>query len=72
MSKEKVIPLKQEVNAEAVSPETEEKKFQIVIEISNQNLAYKSDFSEPETIFWIEAVKQIILKKTFEDAGIQS
>jgi hypothetical protein len=72
MSKEKVIPLKQEANAEAVSPETEEKKFQIVIEISNQNLAYKSDFSEPETIFWIEAVKQIILKKTFEDAGIQS
>jgi hypothetical protein len=72
MSKEKVIPLKQEANAEAVGPETEEKKFQIVIEISNQNLAYKSDFSEPETIFWIEAVKQIILKKTFEDAGIQS
>jgi hypothetical protein len=67
MSKETVAP-------EAVTPETEleEKKFQVVIEISNQNLAYKSDFSEPETIFWIEAVKQIILKKTFEDAGIQS
>ena len=67
MSKEKVTP-------EVVTPEVEveEKKFQIVIEISNQNLAYKSDFSEPETIFWIEAVKQIILKKAFEDAGIQS
>jgi hypothetical protein len=67
MSKEKITP-------EAVTPEAEleEKKFQVVIEISNQNLAYKSDFSEPETIFWIEAVKQIILKKTFEDAGIQS
>ena len=67
MSKEKVTP-------EVVTPEAEveEKKFQIVIEISNQNLAYKSDFSEPETIFWIEAVKQIILKKAFEDAGIQS
>jgi len=67
MSKEKIAP-------EAVTPEAEleEKKFQVVIEISNQNLAYKSDFSEPETIFWIEAVKQIILKKTFEDAGIQS
>lgn len=67
MSKEKVTP-------EIVTPEVEveEKKFQIVIEISNQNLAYKSDFSEPETIFWIEAVKQIILKKAFEDAGIQS
>jgi hypothetical protein len=65
---------KEKINSEAVTPETEleEKKFQVVIEISNQNLAYKSDFSEPETIFWIEAVKQIILKKTFEDAGIQS
>ena len=62
------------MSEETVKPEveTEEKKFQVVIEISNQNLAYKSDFSEPETIFWIEAVKQIILKKTFEDAGIQS
>ncbi len=62
------------MSEETVTPEveTEEKKFQVVIEISNQNLAYKSDFSEPETIFWIEAVKQIILKKTFEDAGIQS
>lgn len=67
MSKEKVTP--EVVTAEV---EVEEKKFQIVIEISNQNLAYKSDFSEPETIFWIEAVKQIILKKAFEDAGIQS
>ena len=55
-----------------VQAEVEDKKFQVVIEISNQNLAYKSDFSEPETIFWIEAVKQIILKKTFDDAGIQS
>jgi len=69
MSKQKVTP---EVVTPEVDVDAETKKFQVVIEISNQNLAYKSDFSEPETIFWIEAVKQIILKKTFEDAGIQS
>jgi hypothetical protein len=51
---------------------TEEKEFTVTIKITNQNLSYKSDFSEPETIFWLEAVKGIILKKTFEDAGLQS
>ena len=69
MSKQKLTP---EAVTTEVNVDAETKKFQVVIEISNQNLAYKSDFSEPETIFWIEAVKQIILKKTFEDAGIQS
>jgi len=52
--------------------QTEEKEFTVTIKITNQNLSYKSDFSEPETIFWLEAVKDIILKKTFEDAGIKS
>lgn len=52
--------------------ETEEKEFTVTIKITNQNLSYKSDFSEPETIFWLEAVKGIILKKTFEDAGLKS
>jgi len=45
---------------------TEKKEFKVEITISEQNLSYKSDFSEPETIFWIEAVKSIILKKTFD------
>ena len=44
----------------------EKKDFKIEITISEQNLSYKSDFPEPETIFWIEAVKNIILKKTFD------
>ena len=44
----------------------EKKEFKIEIVISEQNLSYKSDFSEPETIFWIESVKNIILKKTFD------
>lgn len=42
------------------------KQFKIEISISEQNLSYKSDFSEPETIFWIESVKNIILNKTFD------
>lgn len=45
---------------------TAPKQFKIEITISEQNLSYKSDFSEPETIFWIESVKNIILKKTFD------
>lgn len=46
----------------------EEKEFNINIKITNSNLSYKSDFSEPETIFWIEAIKNIILKKAFDQA----
>ena len=38
----------------------EKKEFKIEISISEQNLSYKSDFSEPETIFWIESVKNIL------------
>lgn len=52
--------------------QVEQKEFNISIQITNQNLSYKSDFSEPETIFWLEAVKDIILKKTFEEAGLKS
>jgi hypothetical protein len=46
------------------------KEFKIEITISDKNMSYKSDFSEPDTIFWIDAVKYTILKKTF-DATIQ-
>lgn len=51
---------------------TEENKteFTVEIKISEKNLAYKSDFSEAETIFWLEAVKNLIIKKTFEAAGM--
>ncbi len=56
----------------ATDTPTEEKEFSITIKITNTNLAYKSDFSEPETVFWLEAIKDIILKKTFEDVHNQS
>ena len=45
---------------------TEKKEFSIVLKISDQNLSYKSDFSESETVFWLEAVKNIILKNAFD------
>jgi hypothetical protein len=50
----------------------EEKEFSITIKITNQNLSYKSDFSEPETVFWLESIKDIIIKKTFQEAEAKS
>ena len=44
----------------------EAKEFSIEIKISNANLQYRSDFNEAETIFWIEAVKNIIMKNAFD------
>jgi hypothetical protein len=53
------------------TPQAEQKtEFVVEIKISDKNLAYKSDFSEAETIFWLEAVKDLIIKKTFEAAGM--
>lgn len=68
MSQKKRISKMSEENV----PQVEEKEFNVTIKITNQNLSYKSDFSEPETIFWLEAVKDIIMKKTFEEAGLKS
>lgn len=48
-----------------------EKQFNVVINISDKNLSYKSDFNEAETIFWLEAVKALIVQKTFEAVGMQ-
>ena len=47
-------------------------KFKVEIEISEKNLAYKSDFTEAETIFWLEAVKDLIIKQAFEKAGFNN
>jgi hypothetical protein len=49
----------------------EKKEFNVVINISDKNLSYKSDFNEAETIFWLEAVKALIVQKTFEAVGMQ-
>lgn len=42
------------------------KEFTVTILISDQNLSYKSDFNEAETIFWMESVKALILKRAFD------
>lgn len=42
------------------------KELMIEVKISDKNLQYRSDFNEAETIFWLEAVKDLILKRTFE------
>jgi hypothetical protein len=53
------------------TPQVEQKtEFVVEIKISDKNLSYKSDFTEAETIFWLEAVKDLIIKKTFEAAGM--
>jgi hypothetical protein len=52
--------------------EVEEPKvnFSIEISISNQNLQYRSDFNEGETIFWLEAVKSLIINNTFNKVSL--
>ena len=65
MSKEKVI-LEEETTSLEVP-----KEFAVSINISDKNLSYKSDFNEAETIFWLEAVKNLIIQKTFEAAGMK-
>lgn len=50
--------------------EEEVKEFSIEVKVSDKNLQYRSDFNEPETIFWLEAVKQIIMKSAFDKADL--
>ncbi len=56
-----------------VNESTQESKKDLIVEIkiSDKNLSYRSDFSEAETIFWLEAVKDLVLKNTFNRAGIE-
>jgi len=55
-----------EVNEEA-EVKTE---FKVEIMISDSNLSYKSDFAEGDTVFWLEAVKNLIIKNTFENGNL--
>ncbi len=57
--------------SEETVPEQPKKEFTVTILVSEQNLSYKSDFNEAETVFWLESVKNLILKKTFEAAGLE-
>lgn len=66
MSEELEVP----TETQAVVPEAK-KEFTVTILVSEQNLSYKSDFNEAETVFWLESVKGLILKKTFDAAGLE-
>lgn len=56
---------------EIVNLEEPKTEFSIEIKISNKNLQYRSDFTESETIFWLEAVKTLILKNAFDTPDSQ-
>jgi len=58
------------VDEKTVVEEPVKTEFILEIKISDKNLSYKSDFSESETVFWLEAVKNLIIKKTFDAAGM--
>jgi len=59
-----------EVTTEASESKPVKTEFVVEIKISDKNLSYRSDFSEAETIFWLESVKGLIIKNTFDKAGI--
>lgn len=59
------------MSEETSEQENVTREFSIQIKISDKNLQYKSDFNEAETIFWLEAVKDLVLKNAFEKADLQ-
>jgi hypothetical protein len=60
------------VEIQTEAPAQAKKDFAITITISDQNLGYKSDFNEAETVFWLESVKALIVKRAFEATELQA
>jgi hypothetical protein len=70
MSQEnETIEVEEVVEEEVIKQEEASKEFTVTIMISDKNLSYKSDFNEAETVFWLESVKALILKRAFDAAG---
>jgi hypothetical protein len=69
MSQENETIEVEEVVEEVIKQEEASKEFTVTIMISDKNLSYKSDFNEAETVFWLESVKALILKRAFDAAG---
>lgn len=57
-------------DAEAIEETEVKTEFKVEIMISDSNLSYKSDFAEGDTVFWLEAVKNLIIKNTFENGNL--
>ena len=70
MTKKSVLP--EELVEQVEEAIVAEKEMNITIKITNTNLSYKSDVSDPETVFGLEAIKDIIIKKTFQESERQS
>jgi hypothetical protein len=64
MSDDTIVEISEDTPVEEVT------NFTIEISISNQNLQYRSDFNEGETIFWLEAVKSLIINNTFNKVNL--
>jgi len=43
--------------------------YEIVISIDSEAVSYKTDFADNETVFWLETVKNIVIKKMAEEAS---
>ena len=56
--------------SDAVETTEEKKDFSVEIKISEQNLSYRSDFAEAETVFWLEAVKDLIIMNALNKSGL--
>jgi len=65
-------PVETPAEMQAETPVQPKKDFAITITISDQNLGYKSDFNEAETVFWLESVKALIVKRAFEATELQA
>ena len=46
--------------------------YEIVISIDSEAVDYKTDFTDNETVFWLEAVRNIVIKKMYEQETICS
>lgn len=66
------VPAEAAAEMQVETPAQPKKDFAITITISDQNLGYKSDFNEAETVFWLESVKALIVKRAFEATELQA
>jgi hypothetical protein len=61
-----IVKAKSKIEAEKIAF-ARRKEFKIEITLSEANVAYKSDFPESDTVFWLEAVKNLIIEESFKN-----
>jgi len=60
MSENEVIDTEAVESKEAVDPR------QITITVDDQNVRYDTDMSVPEVVFWLDLVKQMVVKQVMD------